>query len=247
MITSNSMWWNVYTEACTARCPSVSLSLRILPLQLRSDSYCSINHCSTILSPDSTENKWYDWVIREMKRWSDPFAGQQGAWWCCHELAGLFSHFVQLSVCVCVCVCVDVLYVRDAFWDDSVSEAENASECVQYVWDHVDCACVNMCLFEGKWETTDEFVFDYRTVVRLNLNWYHTSACVWFEVCVCICVDWMPLVLLRFFMCSSADSVQCNKNPITQPGLCLPLHMATDSLACPPRPLPLWKAIVWNV
>ncbi len=141
---------------------------------------------------------------------------------------------VRVRPCVCVCVCV---------WD-CTCVLETTCECVfgcfygrDYWWVCV-CSCMWECVEESK--------------AQLNLTTCQLYACVC-AVCgvcgTCFISRAASCARLQLQYSIAASLVQGwgGKLPITQPGLCLPLHMATGSLRCLPRPLPVWKAIVWNV
>lgn len=68
----------------------LTVKLNLLSLQFS-------NGRSSFLTFSWTENDMAAWW--ERKRRSDPFTGQQGAWWCYCKLTGLSWHVEHLTVC----------------------------------------------------------------------------------------------------------------------------------------------------
>lgn len=146
----------------------------------------------------------------------------------CVHLRARVSVCIWENTCEFPCVCLHVL----CMWDYSVYVTESA---------YSMCETVQIVLTLVQ---VRERAYVSVSILRLSLSRYRISLlCVLSlrYVCVFVCLH-VPVLQLEYSIAAILVQRQGGKLPITQPGLCLPLHMATESLGCLPGPLPLRKS-----
>lgn len=153
----------------------------------------------------------------------------------------------SVRLCMRVCVCV---------WD-CACVLETTCECRFVVF---GCFCVSLCAYVCVWVQVWHYwwvciclgIWECvkATKAKLNLTTSHhiPVVCMSCGVCgMCFISRAASRARLQLQYSIAASLVQGWAVSSRSLRLWLPLHMATESLRCLPRPLPVWKAIVWNV